>query len=108
MHAGGERCGIEALCRWHAVLASEMPDVRTDLFCYAHKKSPVLNRAFYYCLQTTLLTCAWAVVYQSVAHVGMEVLQRLVLIALRFVGLGTDLLVTAAVATMQCTQTTPF
>ena len=48
-----------------------------------------------------LLTLAWAIRFQTVAHVGMDVLKCLVFITLGLEWLGAYLLVTAAVTTVQ-------
>ena len=52
-----------------------------------------------------LLALAWAIYFQTVAHVGVEVLERLVLVALSLEWLGSNLLVAATVTAVQRTHT---
>ena len=55
-----------------------------------------------------LLSGAGSVYYESITHIGMEVLQRTILGALRLERLGAHLLVAAAIATVGCAQAAPF
>ena len=65
-----------------------------------NKKSPV-ETGLFYLTRVRLFTLTRSVNFQTITHVGMEVLQSLVFIALSGEWFGANLLVTTAIATMQ-------
>jgi hypothetical protein len=74
----------------------------------ARRRSPPARPSLRYCDSLVLLSSAWPVQLKAVVHVGHEVLEITILLALGWERLGTDLFIAAREAAVQRTHLAPL